>query len=444
VPALTQPVLAPRSLGDFLAWVVEASFRPLHVLMSAPSLLFITTMALMLFHSPDAPFPPYDRFAVLLLVFVVSLRACLLREPLRAAGPVTWPMLGLLLLALCGVLAQPYEAETWSMFAARWLIPFVLYQLAAYVFDDPKSLRQFELFTLVVLGYLSLIAVLFMAGMKEFIFPRYILDEGLGIHADRARGPFLQAVANGLALNLLGLLALDSFRRKRLRGLAAIFLLAALPLAIVATKTRAVWASFAGSILILLFSTRNRRLRRGCLGLTVAGLMGIAALLSCADHHRSLSERLEESGPVKFRMAVYQAGCGMFLERPLSGWGEHAMQAELSNRVSDFHEERYYFHNTYLEILVRYGLIGLGLYIWVVIDLFRVGRKRLRSNFSPDGAFLDAQFRSMWPLMVLVYVVNGTFVGMNYQFVNGLLFTLAGMLAAPNRLHSKGLHVLLG
>ena len=36
--------------------------------------------------------------------------------------------------------------------------------------------------------------------------------------ADRARGPFLQAVANGVSLNLLGLVALDSFRRRRLRS----------------------------------------------------------------------------------------------------------------------------------------------------------------------------------------------------------------------------------
>jgi len=442
VPAITQPVPAPRLLSDLLVWVVEASFRPLHALMSAPSLLFIATMALMLFHSPDAPIPSYDRFALLLLIFVVLLRACLLRQPLHLAGPVTWPMLGLLLLALGGVLAQPYETAAWSMFAARWLVPFVLYQLAMCVFDDCKSLQQFELFALFVLAYLSLIAVFFMVGMKEFIFPRYILDEGLAIHADRARGPFLQAVANGLALNLLGLLALDSYRRKRLRGAAAIFLLVALPLAIVATKTRAVWVSFAGSILILLFLTRNRRLRRGCLTLTIAGLIGVAAVLCCPDHHRSLGERLEESGPVKFRMGFYQAGWDMFLERPLSGWAEQAMQAGLAKRVSDFHEERYYFHNTYLEILVRYGLFGLGLYLWVVIDLFRVGRKRLHPNFSPDGTLLDEQFRSMWPLMILVYLVNGSFVGMNYQFVNGFLFTLAGMLAAQNRLHGKQPNVL--
>jgi hypothetical protein len=81
------------------------------------------------------------------------------------------------------------------------------------------------------------------------------------------------------------------------------------------------------------------------------------------------------------------------------------------------------------------------MYLWVVLDLFRIGRKR-HSSLSPDGTFLDEPFRQVWPLMVLVYLVNGSFVGMNYQFVNGILFTIAGMLAAQNSLHGKGLHAL--
>jgi len=34
---------------------------------------------------------------------------------------------------------------------------------------------------------------------------------------------------------------------------------------------------------------------------------------------------------------------------------------------------------------------------------------------------------------VLVFILNASFVVMNYQFVSGLLFTLAGILAAQNR-----------
>jgi hypothetical protein len=39
----------------------------------------------------------------------------------------------------------------------------------------------------------------------------------------------------------------------------------------------------------------------------------------------------------------------------------------------------------------------------------------------------------MWPVLLGVYWVNAAVVVMNYQFVNGLLFTMAGMLAAQRR-----------
>jgi O-antigen ligase len=425
---------APRISSRYvLAWAIGNSFRPLHALIKAPSLLFLATMVLMLFHPPDFNFHSIDRFAFGLLILVVLLRACVMRQPLQFRAPVTLPMLALLLVALYGVVSQPNDAETWSLFAAKWLVPLSLYQLAAYIFNDAQSLRRFETFSLIVLGYLSLTAIFFMIDAKQFIFPRYILDEGLGYHADRARGPFLQAVANGVTLNLLGLVALNSFRRKRLRGVLALLFLVALPLAIVATKTRAVWLSFALSILVLLFFSPSRRLRRACLCLVLAGGIGLAAVVACADRNTSLSDRLEERDPVMFRMAIYQAGWEMFLEKPLAGWGAPDMQTELSKRISDFHQEQFFFHNTYLEIVVQYGLVGLLLYLWVVIDLFKLGRIRNRTNGRTESSFLDQQFRGLWPLLLGVYLLNGSFVVMNYQFVNGFLFTVAGLLAAQNR-----------
>jgi len=422
--------------SNTLAWTLGTFVRPLHALIAAPSLLFLVTLGLMLFHPPDFHFHYLDRVAFGVLILVVLLRACVLRGPLWLGDHMTWPMLALLLLAFYGAMSQPNGDETWSLFAAKWLVPFALYHLAGYTFNSEQSLQRFETFSLIVLGYLSLTAIFFMIDAKQFIFPRYILDESLGYHADRARGPFLQAVANGVALNLLGLVALNSFRRKRLRGVLALLLLVALPLAIVATKTRAVWLSFALSVLVLLLFSPSRRLRRACLGLALAGSMGLAAV-TFADRNTSLTDRLEERGPVMFRMAVYEAGWEMFLEKPLTGWGATDMQTELSKRISDFHQEQFFFHNTYLEIAVQYGLVGLLLYLWIVVDLFKLGRNFNRAGSSIDSSFLDQQFRGLWPLLLGVYLLNGVFVVMNYQFVNGFLFALAGLLAAQNRCNAE-------
>jgi len=425
--------VTPRTLRwDALAATLRLTFLPVQALVAVPSYLFLFTMALMLFRPPDYRFHSYDRFAFVLLMAVVVLRICVLRQRIHLRSPLIWPMAGLLALAFFDSISQPFNAETWSMFASKWFIPFVLFYVAGIIFKDDADRRDFETFALVALAYLSLIAIFFMVDAKQFIFPRYILDEGLGIHADRARGPFLQAVANGVALNILGLLALDSFRRRRLRGVWAAILLAALPFAILATKTRSVWLSFAASIALLVFS-RNQRLRRLCVSMLLAGALGLLAICLLSDHQCSLSNRLAERSPVEFRMAMYQAGAEMFLMKPLLGWGGAAMQAELAARVSDFHQEEFYFHNTYLEIAVQYGLLGFALYLWLVVALFRVGRRRDNEPDFVCSSFADDGFRSLWPLILLVYLVNASFVVMNYQFVNGLVFSLAGILAAQNR-----------
>ena len=119
----------------------------------------------------------------------------------------------------------------------------------------------------------------------------------------------------------------------------------------------------------------------------------------------------------------------MFLEKPFFGWNANEIQPEVYKRVTDFHSEGFVFHNSYLDVAVSHGSLGLLLYFWLYVDLFRLGRRLPPGN---DG-FPDSGFRKLWPVMVSVYALNACFVLMQYQFVNALLFGLAGMLAAQNR-----------
>ena len=241
--------------SEVLSGIGITAIRPLHALLVAPCLLFLGTLIIMLFRPPDLQFYQIDRIAFLLLASMVVLRTFVLRQPLQFVPGITLPMIVLMLLALASVLAQPFDPQTWSLFAAKFIVPFTLFHLSMLVFSHANALRRFEIFSLLVLAYLCFIAIAFLADAKALIFPRFILDESLGIHTDRARGPFLQAVPNGVTLNMLGLIALDSFRRDRVRGVWAVVLLISLPLAILATMTRAVWIAFAVSTVILLFRT---------------------------------------------------------------------------------------------------------------------------------------------------------------------------------------------
>lgn len=419
------------SWDDVSAWTIKGLLWPVQMVISAPSLLFLAALTAMLLRHPDVQFFAIDRVAFGLLVVGVAVRAAITRQPLFVFERATWPMIGLSFLAVVSAAGQSFECETWSLIASKFIVPFALFHLAGLVFKDEAHFRQFEIFSLVVLAYLSFTAIAFLTGTYWLIFPKFILDPSLGFHADRARGPLLQAVANGVSLNILALLAVHSYQRSSVGRKKILIVLVSVPLAVVATMTRAVWLTFAGSALALFWRSGSRSLRRAWIWLVMFVVAGAVVMSSSQKLTQSLGERLEERGPIDYRAAVYSGGWEMFLERPLLGWGVHQMPGELPRHVSGYKERVLYPHNTYLELLVEHGIVGLSFYFWLMWELWR-----LRTGAIPEGeerGFLNRGFHRLWPILLCVYWVNAGVVVMSYQFVNGLVFTMAGMLAAQRR-----------
>jgi O-antigen ligase len=416
-----------------LTWDVDESplwhaaglaIRPLYLAIAYPSILYVAAMTVFLFRPPDLFSFYADRVAFGVLVFFVALRTMALREKIPFFAGITVPMLGLAALAVLRALREPYDAQLWSIVASKFIVPFVLFHIAVLVFRGPSQRRHFEIFIALALAYLIFISIAFLFDMRSLIFPRFILDESIGFHPDRARGPFLQAVANGVSMNLLGILVLVLAQK----GRKFIWLLwLALPVAILATMTRAVWISFAVSALILGFRMIRRRMLAAVVLAVVAGLLGGIAI-GFGNHslQDALSDRTSERGPVQARMAVYTAGWAMFMERPLAGWPAGRMYAELGRRMEGYHLRIFYVHNTYLALLVEFGLPGLALYAILFFNLFRLARRSALNESSWVAAL-----RKAWPILLSVYLINAFFVDMTYQFVIGLLFTVAGMLCAP-------------
>jgi O-antigen ligase len=285
------------------------------------------------------------------------------------------------------------------------------------VFTTESALRQLETFCLLTLAYLCFISIAFLSGQTQLVFPRFILDHGVEMHADRARGPFLQAVANGVSMNLLGLVAFDCYGRNRFRRVGVLVVLLSLPIAIFATMTRSVWLSFGLSLFAVAWLSEGRRMWRA---LVVAAMIAaVAAYVGTAKSRlvAGWQERIEDRTTMEFRLAVYAQGWDMFQEKPLFGWGQGEFAREVEARISDFRRGTYAAHNTFVDILVEHGMVGFLLYVWIAVNLFRLGKRALWLKFA-------------WPICLGVYFVNACCVVMNYQFVNALLFTLAGVITA--------------
>jgi len=397
--------------------------RPLHLALAFPSILYVAAMTVFLFRPPDIFCYYADRIAFGGLIFFVALRTMALRDKIPFFAGISLPMLGLVALAVVRALREPFDPQNWSIVASKFIVPFALFHVAVLVFRSAERRRHFEVFVLLALAYLAFIAIAFLVGARSLIYPQFILDESLGFHVDRARGPFLQAVANGVSLNVLGILVLALPQERK--WLVKLLWLA-LPLAILATMTRAVWISFAASTIALGYRLVERRLQALCIMLAIAGLLAGLAI-GCSSHSlkTALWDRTGERGPVEARLAVYDAGWAMFQERPFSGWPAGGMYAELARRMEGYHLRTFYVHNTFLALLVEFGLPGLAVYGVLFFNLFRLS---WRAQARESGAV--ASIRRVWPILLSVYLFNAFFVDMAYQFVIGLVFTVAGMLCA--------------
>jgi O-antigen ligase len=422
--------LEEELVSGLLPGAIKSLLRPLQALIATPTLLFLAALTAMLFCHPDVPFHRLNRVMFALLIVGIVGRAVVLKQEALRFDRVSWPMVALTVLVMISLVGRPIDEDTWGVLAAKYVFPFTLFHLAQLVFAEERRIRRLEVFALVVLAYLSFTAIVFLLGAHELVFPKFILDPNLGYHIDRARGPFLQAVANGVSLNMLALLVLHGYRRGSLRGMITLVVLASVPIAILATMTRSVWLSFAGSLLGLLFIAKNLKARLAFIAVLTVAAGGLGVVMATTDLGGVLGDRLQESAPVEFRKAVNAGGWQMFLERPFIGWGFHQMPAELPKYVSEFHDKVLYPHNTYLEILVENGLLGLSLYAWLMWELWRLGRGKVHGGEAQG--FLES-FRGWWPSLLGVYWANAAVVVMSYQFVNGMLFTVAGIMAAQRR-----------
>ena len=282
--ASSELILEPRRPLDIGGFAISLVLKGIYAAVSAPEYLFLAALTAMLFRPPDLQTIPFDRICFVLLLGVASLRFLLYREQVRIYA-ASWPMLALLLIGIWSVLSQPFDVSAWSVLAAKWIVPVVMFHIAGLVFSTEESRRKLEWFSIAVLAYLSLTAVFFLTGFWSLIFPRFILNESIGIHADRARGPFLQAVANGVCLSILGIFALHLWERRRLRGVLAAVLLVATPVALLATKTRSVWLGAAMSLVLLVLFARKRRSRTiaAVIACLTAAFLCVALLLNAGD-----------------------------------------------------------------------------------------------------------------------------------------------------------------
>lgn len=305
------------------------------------------------------------------------------------------------------------------------IVPYLMYSLAP-LFYERESDRNILLIGLTITGaYLGLTALFETLKLNALILPHFISNPNVGIHFDRARGPFLDASGNGLAMFACGAAALYAAVKWRGAARCAAGVVAALSvLGIFFTVTRANWVgASAGAAVALLAFRETRRL------VLPAAIVGVVLLWGSLTFIPSLSgkvsTRTHDQSTVWDRENTDTTALRMLEMRPLFGWGWDTF---LQKSVPYYRQAATYpitgigkgVHNVILGNAVDLGLVGVTL--WLVALVLGVGGAILRRG-PPELR----PWRMMATAYAVCWLVAGLFNPVPFAMTNSMVWIFAGV-----------------
>jgi putative inorganic carbon (HCO3(-)) transporter len=383
-----------------------------------------------------------DRLLIAATIGLVVLRAATGRgEPLPRPRPVHFVLALATLWAVCSALISHtlfQRAPLLKIVEAYGAFPFMIFYLAPVIYTTRRK-RQMLLTALVILGaYLGVTVLFEMAHVNALVWPKYILNPDYGLHYGQGRGPFADAVANGMGLYVCGLAACVAAVRWRGRArVAAAVVVGLCAVGLLLTLERSVWTGAAAGTLVALLAFA--RLRRYAIPtvLTAAVAIGLALLL-IPGLSAKVATRASDQESVWDRQNLSVAALKMIAARPLTGVGWSRFQATSTpyfQQSSNFPltATSIAIHNYFLGYAAELGLIGLLLWL---TGLLMAGFGALSTRAPPELL--------PWRMAFLALAVCFLFVANSVPptvFMNESFWLWAGVLWTARdhyRIENKG------
>ena len=333
----------------------------------------------------------------------------------RSSRVVRLILLGLFYVVASGMIAGFRLPETWDHQwdqVVHWGDLGLVLLVAWWLKGEPK--RLYISFALFALGALTRVFLYFPWEDFSSVIGGGYRPWGFGLwHISFSS--YLVVVLLGLALFSRRLLASISHRWGRFLAIAGLILVSVISIEVIMVgKARGTWlAALLVVPVVLVFycltlwrSSASFSVHRAAgfagIGLVLASIVVFSQLDGVANRlaqeretYRALLEEEVANVPtssIGIRIHLWHHGIDKWLERPLFGWGtgseKYLMEQKWMSGV--FGQSHYippHFHNIYLEILVRFGLVGFFILASIVWFVYREVWKGYREGRIPADWF---------------------------------------------------------
>lgn len=424
-PSMAIAALALVALASAAVIVRGVRVTPAHILCAGAALAVLSGNWGLL----GMPFG-VDRLVVLAGIAATLVAASRDPEIRLVARPVHLALAAAAAWAICSALMAgtlSSSVAVYSLMDRYGLVPFLAFFVAPYAFRTLAA-RVLLIRTLVVTGaYLGLTAVFEEIGPTALVFPRFILDPSVGLHFDRARGPFLEASANGVVLVMCAVVCALGARQftgtwRRVSVAAGGLCLIGVAL----TLTRSAWiAAVLGGAAALMYAPHLRRYVLPAAGGLVAVVVAILVLVP--GFAGSAQQRAEDRSPVWDRQNLVTASARIVEDQPLwgLGWSRYPTDSPEYFRQADDYPlqgEGLVVHNVPLLYLTELGILGFA--VWVLgaaVALVGPLRRRLPAPM--------ADWQAAHLAILVAWATVAQFAPLAQFMPNLLVFMWAGVTA---------------
>ncbi|MBY5969546.1 O-antigen ligase family protein [Halomonas denitrificans] len=359
------------------------------------------------------------------VIAVIALAVILWRGRALRSSSVLWCLLGVVIAQLISWVAGYYHHPDWlpdnpeiDRLGKWFLFVGVAFWLGGNFFNVCLAL------SLALLGFLA--ACFFFDGSLEQ-WVRGVQGHRIDLDIRNA-----QHTAMFFGVALIGLLSFvrrcfPGGRVAWLTGTAWVITFAICLLGVVVTQTRAVWLAIvvvtclaACFLTVLILKARlSRSVRRqGIIATVCVAVLFIIAWISFND---TLQSRLATENSVitsamqgnwddvpyssiGTRLHTWRAGLDWFAERPILGWGGEGRGLVIDHTdwlPKQIKDEYGHLHNTLLDFLVSYGLLGLSVISVLVVWTGLGSYKSWKAGVMPTEVFIFG-----WAFFVYYFIVS--------------------------------------
>jgi len=368
---------------------------------------------------------------VILIIIHIQVFGTKLKKSERFYAPIVYPAIAIIAWALLSTFIKAYNVNYGLKGVFFFMMNLGLFYCVINTIKSPQDVEFILKWYLIGLLFQSTVAAL---QFTDIIFKIPILgEERAGEMYWRKSGTFIHPNQCGMFHMIMMPLALrmaisQVFRKDWKKFALYSFIFVVGILGIFTTFNRGSWLGLAFGIIVMfgynLFRTKNKKLKRVLLAMSVAGAVVVAVFF--VKYGDTLTERLFKSdveGIKEGRYELQDASYNIIKANLVFGVAPWNYQFHMTTVI--------FVHNLYLLITAENGIFGLMFFIWFLVMYLREILRGMKSKFIFISNISSGLFASLMGFLLSSYPGPDYFtshaVGLNIWALAGIAVVLTRM-----------------